>query len=331
MQIQDLRKKAIKPRRKKDTIVDWMLMSTNEVLERFASLPNAERIGKNEEQFVYIPGTRKDRVLLVAHADTVHKQSVELAYYNGYYFSNKDNVGIGADDRAGCNILWKLRNLGHSLLIPNAEEVGCKGSRFLMRSKEWAEEMSKHQFAMQFDRRHSKDLVTYRVGSTEFIKWLESQMTGYKSSQGSHTDICVLCDQDLHKDFIAPCAVNVSVGYYNEHTSTEYLNIREWNSTLSNTYNLLCKQDLPKFIQEVSTWRQNNKYSTGFHDHKHYLGSGPCANTEPIKLKDETPSEIKLDGILVCPECDGVFDSAELQFTSNNQCPLCSKEISQCT
>lgn len=34
-------------------------------------------------------------------------------------------VGIlGADDRAGCAIIWLLRNLGHGILITDDEEQG---------------------------------------------------------------------------------------------------------------------------------------------------------------------------------------------------------------
>jgi hypothetical protein len=51
----------------KSTIEKFMRMETPEVLDRFYSLPGATA-GDN---FVYIPGNRDSRVLLVAHADTV--------------------------------------------------------------------------------------------------------------------------------------------------------------------------------------------------------------------------------------------------------------------
>ena len=45
------------------------LDSGDEIFERFATLPGAiSGVGKNPlERYVYIPGTRKDRVVLVAH------------------------------------------------------------------------------------------------------------------------------------------------------------------------------------------------------------------------------------------------------------------------
>ena len=326
---QEIRNKCIKPRRKKMTMVDWFMMSTEEVLEIFAKLPSAQKIGTGDEQFVYIPGNRKDRVLLVAHADTTHTKKVDIGYYNGMYLSRDDQVGIGADDRAGCNILWKLKDLGHSLLIPNAEEKGCKGSRFLMQSKEWAEEMAKHQFAMQFDRKNAKNLVMYDVGSDPFTKWLEAEMLGYKKEFGTSTDIKVLLDKTKHKDYISPCGVNVSIGYYNEHTPTEHLKIKEWNSTLSHAYNLLVKNDLPAFKQEIETWRKNSYYNPnnfynnnyGSHHHNEYSQ----VSTKPTVIEKESIC-VLIDKFLRCPACHLIFDEAEIEF-GKRICPSCSKEV----
>lgn len=49
------------------------LYDGSEVLQRFRALPNAQYFEGTApmERYVYIPGARKDRVLLLAHADTV--------------------------------------------------------------------------------------------------------------------------------------------------------------------------------------------------------------------------------------------------------------------
>lgn len=330
MTTQEMRARLIKPRRKKFTMVDWFMMSTDEVLNTFASLPNAQRVGNGDEQFVYIPGTRQDRVLLVAHADTTHKKPVDIGYYAGVYLSRNNDVGIGADDRAGCNILWKLKDLGHSLLIPNAEECGCRGSRFLVNDKAWAEEISKHNFAMQFDRKNAKNLVMYGVGSDLFIKWLEEQMPGYKKETGTNTDIAVLLDKTKHKDLIAPCGVNISIGYYNEHGASELLKVQEWNSTLSHTYNLLIKPELPNFKQEIESWRKNqnsyqSNYYSGGYRHGHCHAQDNAYGVE-CKTDQSKPLTSLIDKFLRCPACTLIFDEAELKF-GNRVCPSCEKEI----
>ena len=94
----------------------WMKMTQAQVFESFANINGAFYDGRGKRQFVYIPGTRKDRVLLVAHADTVwddHNIANKIGFTHGIYFSeNRGNGnprrGIGADDRAGCCIVWAV-------------------------------------------------------------------------------------------------------------------------------------------------------------------------------------------------------------------------------
>lgn len=233
----------------------WMRMTEEEVHETFLTLPNAIKIGQGKQSFVYVPGKRQNKVVLVAHCDTVfsdkRRKNIVFDEKTGVYKSNSVKEGIGADDRAGCSILWRLRNSGHSLLIPNGEEIGCKGSYFLRDYCDgWNQKLQKeHCFMIQFDRRGSSDLVTYRVGSKEFIKWLENNLKGYKHSRGSVSDISVLCTEI--------CGVNISTGYYNEHTCYETLNINEWIHTLKSVNNLLKNENLPKFLQPSVT---NNSF-----------------------------------------------------------------------
>ena len=45
------------------------------------------------------------------------------------------------------------------------------------------------------------------------------------------------------------CGVNLSVGYYNEHTENEYLSIPEWLETLEITEKWLSEDKLSKFLK----------------------------------------------------------------------------------
>ena len=70
------------------------------VLDRFADLPHAGKEKYREKEgFVYIPGTRENAVLLVAHADTVGEEdlAVELAE-DDRIIRNRDSIP-GTDDR----------------------------------------------------------------------------------------------------------------------------------------------------------------------------------------------------------------------------------------
>ena len=111
--------------------------SPDEVFEKFLTLENAKSYETNGTiDCVYIPGARSDRVLLIAHADTVftvypdnEKPHKFLIDEDDIYSSLEDDAGIGADDRAGCAILWLLKDLGHSLLVTNNEEIGSVGAK----------------------------------------------------------------------------------------------------------------------------------------------------------------------------------------------------------
>jgi hypothetical protein len=91
---------------------------------------------------------------------------------------------------------------------------------------------------IQFDRRGSSDFKCYNVGTSEFRKFIAKETNFKEPDLYSFTDITLLCD--------SVCGVNLSVGYYNEHTSREIINYKEWLNTLKITKALLSKS-LPKF------------------------------------------------------------------------------------
>lgn len=240
----------------KRIIEPWFSMSEIDVLQRFASLPNAVVVqlkDTSDYTSVFIPGTRPDRVLLVSHADTVWQDTPELKvlfddgiFYSGTRFrglsKHKHPVlggyGIGADDRAGCALIWEMRNLGHSIIITNGEECGCLGAALVATKKKRLNALQEHSFAVEFDRNGFNDLCTYSVGSEEFDDYCEKQ-TGYRQVNGTFTDICILCE--------SMCGVNMSIGYKNEHTPNEILNLNWWCNTFNIAHKWLSSNNLPKF------------------------------------------------------------------------------------
>ena len=227
-----------------ETLLEFLSMplhSSQPVFERFGSLPGAIYCGDPlwpEKRFIYIPGWRDDRAVLVAHADTVFTEdatngkavSIER---EGDFLYGSDSA-LGADDRAGCAILWLMRDSGHSLLITDGEEQGLLGSSWLMENcPAIADELNGHSFMIQLDRRNGRDFKTYSVGTDAFKRFV-AKSTGYDDAGGdSFTDICVLC-RDI-------CGVNLSVGYYGEHSEQECLNVKEWAATLDTVTAMMCR------------------------------------------------------------------------------------------
>ncbi len=233
--------------------------SSEQVLNEFAKLPGAISCfdgGKNN--FVYVPGIRKDRVVLVAHADTVwdseytNRDNVSRLFENkqnsfgiddDIYVGTNPSFGIGADDRAGCAILWLLKDIGHSLLITDGEEDRQKGSNHLKTNyPELLDEVNNHSYIIQFDRRGATDYKFYNLPVSERFKTFVQTKTGYyDAGSTARTDIVALCQKI--------CGVNLSIGYYDEHTPAETLNFLEWHKTLNIAYELL-QEEQQQFLLE---------------------------------------------------------------------------------
>ena len=233
-----------------DVLLEFLKMplgNSDEVFKTFSTLPGAIHRGIELEQFLFVKGKRDDRVLLVAHADT-HWDTrnrdnghtpQEIVQENGVI--RNAHGGLGADDRAGCAILWLLRDMGHSLLITDGEERGGRGSDWLMNeNRDIADEINdNHQFAIQFDRRNGKDFKCYTVGTDEFRAYVQ-QSTGYSEpNRSAYTDVVTLCRRIT--------GVNLSIGYQNEHSNNERLVLQDWQHTLDVCRAWLSQAGLPRF------------------------------------------------------------------------------------
>ncbi len=231
-----------------EKFLSMSVKSSDEVFDAFKNIEGAQMYGTEPlKRFLYIPGTRDDKVLLVAHADTIWdknwKQNTNdipqtLRYkYGAYSNSNKEaECGLGADDRAGCAILYLLQKSGHSILILDGEEHGQVGANFLKNEyPELYKEINNHQYALQFDRMGQYDYKCYNIPVTnQFKRHVAFSMGLYDAGKKSRTDIVTLCSE--------MCGANISVGYYNEHTTNEILVYKEWLRTYNKVSKMLNKK-----------------------------------------------------------------------------------------
>lgn len=231
-----------------EEFLSYPLNTAEDIFARFESIPGAIS-GKGEtslERYVCVPGTRKNKIVLVAHADTVWDDAYEnpkqaaIVFEEGIFKSSNSECGIGADDRAGCAMLWALRDSGHTILLVNGEEKGKHGARFLRRSNPKLFRMlNRHQFMMELDWRGTGRCLFNQVDYTRrFHKYITD---AWKLQEDPHTGGCDL--QFLCKDI---CGVNIGVGYHKWHRVDEFLDLREWESTLSWMTHFLA-EDHPKF------------------------------------------------------------------------------------
>lgn len=212
------------------------LDSGDEIFDRFASLPGAIS-GKGAQplqRYVYLRGTRKDRIVLVAHIDTIWDRSYkqpfseprEAVFEDGTFRSSNPACGIGADCRAGCAMLWHLRSCGHSILIVDGEEYGKHGAHYLRKSnRRLFRELNRHRYMAELDWKGTDCCLFNQVDNTgRFKKYIETALGFLDSKAKGGTDLQVLCRN--------VCGVNLGVGYHKWHSKDEILILSEWDNTL---------------------------------------------------------------------------------------------------
>ena len=236
-----------------DHILDFLnapLDNGDAIFERFASLPDAivSKGAQPLQRYVYLRGTRKDRVVLVAHIDTVWDRSYqhpfsearEAIFDNGVFRSSNPACGIGADCRAGCALLWEMRESGHSILIVDGEEHGKHGAHHLRKSnRRLFRELNRHRYMIELDWKGTDCCLFNQVDNTKrFKKYIETALGFLDSKAKGGTDLQVLCR--------TVCGVNLGIGYHKWHSKDEMLVLSEWENTL-NKLRAFLERPQPKF------------------------------------------------------------------------------------
>lgn len=172
-------------------------------------------------------------IAFVAHCDTVFQGTPDE-----WFFDSQRNVlwspdGAGFDDRAGVFAIIKILNMGFrpSIIFTNGEEIGGVGSFALVDRYQEIPFRIKPKFLIQLDRMGYNDCVFYDCINRDFIKTIKKYGFNFKS--GSFSDISIL------GPFWNISAVNLSIGYYDEHTTVERLFINQTYSTIGKIVNII--------------------------------------------------------------------------------------------
>lgn len=174
--------------------------------------------------FVHIikDGDVEPDLCFTAHYDTVHSnggfQDVEIIKD---VVSVPDSDCLGADCTTGIYLILEMIDAGIPgvYVIHADEESGCKGSRALVASEpDWLFNLNA---VISFDRYGDTSVVTHQMGartaSDNFARSFASALdlpTLTPDSSGVYTD------SNEYADVVPECT-NISVGYYNQHTSRE--------------------------------------------------------------------------------------------------------------
>ena len=171
-------------------------------------------------------------ICLIAHMDTVFKYIPEEFYYDNQKKVLWSPGGAGFDDRAGIYCILQIIESGlkPSVIFTDKEETGGLGARALI------EKFPECPFEdcralIQLDRAYKDDAVFYECYNEPFEKYI--QHFGFKLAWGTFSDISI----------IAPAwkiaAVNLSVGYEDEHTESERLHCDWCDNTIKKVKRIL--------------------------------------------------------------------------------------------
>ena len=311
-------------------IIGYCVLSQKQLKNKLSGeLKKYYRKVKSGNGFLFARGNMP--IMLVAHIDTVHKEQCNI---NNIFLSLDgnvltSNVGIGGDDRCGVYmIMYILKNtaLRPYVLFCEDEEIGGIGSNKFV--KRYNSNNLKLNYIIQLDRAYSNDSVYYDLDNKDFEKYINK--FGFETAIGSFTDICHLCPA-------LNCAgVNLSCGYYNQHTTKETINIKEMMTTTNKVIEILKNaKDSDYFawkeIEYTSIYRNDSNYLNNYYYYKYGYSNdksycaycGQLKNIEDL-IEDETGEYvcedcIKSFNLHVCDNC-GVVVSGD-----NKKCCYCDE------
>ena len=169
-----------------------------------------------------------NRTLFVAHVDTVHRETGanKIRKTQGKWYA--DGAPLGADDGAGCAMLMHMLHAGVPAyyIFTQGEEKGGIGAKYL--ADHSPELLACFDRAIAFDRRGIDSVITHqgwgRCCSDEFADALSGELCADGVLMYLGDDTGVYTDTAEFVDIIPECT-NISVGYDNEHSDRETLDI----------------------------------------------------------------------------------------------------------
>jgi hypothetical protein len=305
----------------------YRVLKTNQYELLYRYLPSVmDSIGRKDYEIsndcLFVHGNIP--VMLCCHLDTVGNVHVKNIVSENGTLRNAENQLLGADDRCGVYGLIELSiALGKKGIKPylaffTDEEIGLIGADNFIKKNPY--NLYDIKFCIELDRRGKDDCVFYEADyCEEFIQYVESK--GFKYNSGSCSDISCIIDS-----WKIPC-VNLSIGYYNEHTPREYLVIDEMMSTINKVYNWLLNVEnekidfqfieIPKLKYRKSLLsysyspQEDDEALLNEEDVIEYNGSKwfICSDCGTLISEDEYFLTMKNFGVSLCSSCADYYDS----------------------
>ena len=244
-------------------------------------------------------------VALIAHLDTVFAYGIRSIFYD----KNKNTMwspeGLGADDRAGVYAIMQILKRGYrpTVIFTTEEERGALGASALTADINIPPVDIK--YVIELDRQGAIDCVFYDCANERFEEYVQS--FGFRTALGTFSDISIICPA------WEVAGVNLSVGYKNEHSVSETLNISILFNTIDKVEKMLLDAENSEYFKYIPSTE---------HDWiRKYLGSWLRNGNEKIKK---------------CGCCGG-WDEEYIMYPANvygeemEVCSACLNEASWCS
>lgn len=235
----------------------------------------------DEDGFLYAKGTVP--VLLVAHMDTVHKVKCHEIHKKDGKISSP--TGIGGDDRCGIFIIANLvQKLHCSVLLCEDEEIGTVGARKFTKT-DYIKDLGVN-YMIEFDRRGNNDAVFYNCDNKEFAAFVLNH-TGFNLAYGSFSDISVIAPASKI------CAVNLSSGYYNPHTLSEYVVYDEMMHTAEVAEKLIQAECKEPFVYKARSYNYGSYagFGSGVNGYQYNSGTYQYSKNDQTRIYSAAPAK----------------------------------------
>lgn len=274
-------------------IKEILMANTRDIFALFAAYPG-QIFSDYQNYMIMIPNEIKIPALLMAHVDRVIPPK-EIKIKRGRVTGTP---GLGADDRAGVYTLWQLQDLGAPMLLTNYEESGGIGAEifaeFLERQPAVKQQLQELNVIISFDRQGYNNFVRYS-NQTNSIPEVMAKY-GFSEEIGSWSDCLTIAES------LEIAEVNISVGYYHQHSANEYWDLTQYKQMLSK---------YPAIIRDLAAEKRTMDTDPFMH-YDYNIPSCPyCGEYIEPEWLEQDLLRVKGHILMDCPYCMKLVDVTE--------------------
>jgi hypothetical protein len=257
-------------------LTDMLLIREDEVFNEFAKMIGVEPSLKVDDLYAF--WDNDSPIVLQAHIDIVESKSYSHStrtMVDGKWIDKppkkqekekkniiryRDRIGctngvLGGDDRAGVMAMIVIfracvrdKTSLPSLLLTNKEESGSAGMRAFVKDNK-PSILSSARIIIAMDRRGCSEYVYYEDPEKPVLQYIES--FGFIKSHGSYSDGRIIAT-----DWKIP-HINLSIGYYDNHSNNEILHLDEMMLTANRVIAMIKDPIEKRYAIDEPAWKKN--------------------------------------------------------------------------